>query len=51
MKQRMFTSNLVLAETHRLLLYRAGSEAALIALQKIEASPLVRIEFANSNLT
>jgi predicted nucleic acid-binding protein len=37
-----------LAEIHRLLLYRAGSKAAIAALEKIEASPLVRIEFANA---
>lgn len=47
MKQRLITSNLVLAEIHRLLLYRAGSKAAIAALEKIEASPLVTIEFAD----
>ena len=47
-RQRLFTTNLVLAEIHRLLLYRAGSRAAIAALEKIEASPLVRIEFANA---
>ena len=47
-KQPLFTTNLVLAEIHRLLLYRAGSRAAIAALEKIEASPLVRIEFANA---
>ncbi len=47
-KQRLFTTNLVLAEIHRLLLYRAGSSAAIAALEKIEASPLVRIEFATA---
>ena len=47
-KQRLITTNLVLAEIHRLLLYRAGSSAAIAALEKIEASPLVRIEFADA---
>ena len=47
-KQPLFTTNLVLAEIHRLLLYRAGSKAAIAALEKIEASPLVRVEFANA---
>jgi uncharacterized protein len=45
-KQPLITSNLVLAEIHRLLLHRAGSRAAATALQKIDESPLVRIEFA-----
>jgi uncharacterized protein len=44
-KQRLLTTNLVLAEVHRLLLYRAGIHAAVVALEKIEASPLVGIEF------
>jgi predicted nucleic acid-binding protein len=47
-KQPVFTSNLVLAEIHRLLLYRAGLKAAIIALERIEASPLVAIEFADA---
>jgi predicted nucleic acid-binding protein len=33
------------AEIHRLLLHRAGIRAAAVTLWKIEASPLVRIEF------
>jgi predicted nucleic acid-binding protein len=45
-KRQLITTNLVLAEIHRLLLYRAGIQAAATALAKIEASPLVRIEFA-----
>jgi uncharacterized protein len=45
-KRQLITTNLVLAEIHRLLLYRAGIQAAAAALAKIEASPLVRIEFA-----
>ncbi len=46
-KRPLITSNLVLAEIYRLLLYRAGSKAAITALEKIEASPLVTIEFAD----
>jgi predicted nucleic acid-binding protein len=46
-KQRMLTTNLVLAEIHRLLLHRAGIKAAVTALEKIEASALVDIEFAD----
>ncbi len=44
-KRRLLTTNLVLAELHRLLLHRAGIRAASVALDKIEASSLVRIEF------
>jgi len=47
-KRRLFTTNLVLAETHRLVLQRVGIRAAATALAKIEASPLVRIEFAGA---
>jgi predicted nucleic acid-binding protein len=42
---RLLTTNLVLAETHRLLLYRAGIAAAAAALDRIDASALVKIEF------
>lgn len=44
-KWRLLSTNLVLAEIHRLLLYRAGSRAAAAALESIDASPLVKIEF------
>lgn len=46
-KQQMITSNLVLAEIHRLFLHRAGTNAAVAALKKIEASRLVGIVFAD----
>jgi predicted nucleic acid-binding protein len=39
------TTNLVLAEVHRLLLFRAGIRPAVAALDRIEGSPLMRIEF------
>ncbi len=45
-KRLLLTTNLVLAEIHRLLLYRAGIKAAAAALDRIEASSLVKIEFA-----
>ncbi|MGD0101133.1 MAG: PIN domain-containing protein [Acidobacteriota bacterium] len=47
-KRQLFTTNLVVAETHRFFLHRAGTKAAAAALAKIEASPLVRIEFAGA---
>jgi uncharacterized protein len=47
-KRRILTTNMVLAEIHRLLLYRAGIQAAATALRKIESSPLVEIIFADA---
>ena len=47
-KKLLYTTNLVLAEIHRLLLYRTGSAAAAAALDRIESSPLVRIVFASA---
>ncbi|MCC6848211.1 MAG: PIN domain-containing protein [Deltaproteobacteria bacterium] len=41
----MLTTTLVLAEVHRLLLFRAGPRAAATALERIEASPIVRLVF------
>jgi uncharacterized protein len=43
---RLVTTNLVLAEVHRLTLFRAGLEAASRALDRIDASPSVTIQFA-----
>jgi predicted nucleic acid-binding protein len=43
---RLLTTNLVLAETHRLLLHRAGIRPAMWALDRFEASPLLTIVFA-----
>ena len=43
---RLLTTNLVLAEVHRFLLFRAGIQPALHSLRRIEASRLVSIEFA-----
>lgn len=41
----LLTTTLVLAEVHRLLLFRAGPRAAAMALDRIDASPLVRLVF------
>jgi uncharacterized protein len=44
-KKRILTTNLIIAEIHRLLLQRAGIQAAAAALQKIETSSLVDVTF------
>jgi predicted nucleic acid-binding protein len=38
----------VSAEAHRLLLFRAGPHAAATALDRVEASPLVRLVFPSA---
>lgn len=45
---RLLTSNLVLAEAHRLLLHHAGIRPAVSALDRFEASPLLTIIFADA---
>jgi predicted nucleic acid-binding protein len=47
-EQRMalVTTNLVIAEIHRLTLFRAGLEPAMRALERIDASPSVTVHFA-----
>jgi len=47
-RARLLTTNLVLAEVHRFILFRAGIQPAAQALGRIEASQLVAIEFATS---
>jgi predicted nucleic acid-binding protein len=42
---RLFTTNLVLAEVHRLLLFRAGPQAAATALARVDESALVTVTF------
>jgi predicted nucleic acid-binding protein len=42
------TTDLVLAEVHRLTLFRAGVQAAARALDRIDASPSVTVRFAGS---
>lgn len=45
----LFTTNLVVAETHRLTLHRAGVLPAQKILDRIGASPSVRIYFATAH--
>ena len=45
----LVTTNLIIAETHRLTLFRAGLEPASRALERIDASPSVAIHFATSD--
>jgi predicted nucleic acid-binding protein len=44
---RLITSNLVLAEVHHLLLFRAGIAAAVAALDKIATSRSVKLVLAS----
>jgi predicted nucleic acid-binding protein len=44
----LLTSNVVLAEVHRLTLFRAGTRPALRALEAIDASPSVTVHFADA---
>jgi predicted nucleic acid-binding protein len=48
-RQTMFTTNLVLAEVHRWLLFHAGIVPAAAALASIDATSLVRIEWATAD--
>jgi predicted nucleic acid-binding protein len=45
----LFTTNLIIAETHRLTLHRAGVQSALKALDRIAASASVTIHFATAD--
>jgi predicted nucleic acid-binding protein len=49
LRTRLVTTVVVLAEVHRLLLFRAGIRAAALALARVEANPLVAIEFVNGD--
>jgi predicted nucleic acid-binding protein len=44
----LLTTNLIIAETHRLTLHRAGIEAAMKALDRIAASASVTVHFATA---
>ncbi len=44
-KSRLITSQLVVAEVHRFLLFSSGIAAAAAALDKISASPSLTIEY------
>lgn len=45
----LVTTNLIVAEIYRLVLFRAGREPALRALDRIDASPSVTIHFAGAD--
>lgn len=45
----LVTTNLVIAEAHRLMLFRAGAEAALRALDRIDASPSVTVVYPTAD--
>ncbi len=45
---RLLTTNLVVAEVHRLLRARVGGRAAIRVLDRFEASPLTLVEFATA---
>lgn len=45
----LLTTNLVIAEIHRLTLFRAGLQAALRALERIDASPSVTVHFPTAD--
>lgn len=45
---RLVTTNLVIAETHRLTLFRAGVEPASRALDRMDASPSTSIHFPSA---
>jgi predicted nucleic acid-binding protein len=47
-RAKLFTSNLVIAEVHRFLLFRAGIRAAATALALIDGSQLVAVEHATA---
>jgi predicted nucleic acid-binding protein len=45
---RLVTTNLVIAEVHRLILFRVGVEAAARLLDRVGESPSVTVHFAGS---
>lgn len=47
-KLPLFTTDLVLAEVHRLLLFRAGIKPAAAALDVIDRSPSVSVQFSTA---
>jgi predicted nucleic acid-binding protein len=44
----LVTTNLIVAEVHRFLLYHAGIRPAALLLDRIDASDLLRIEFVTA---
>ena len=49
-KLPLLTTELVLAEVHRLLLFRAGIKPAAAALEVLDRSPSVSIQFSSTSL-
>ena len=47
-RTRLVTTNLVLAEVHRLTLFRAGVEAARRILDRLDASPSVTVHWESA---
>jgi predicted nucleic acid-binding protein len=45
---KLFTSQLVIAEVHRFLLFHVGIQAAAVALDRISASQALAIEYTTS---
>lgn len=45
----LVTTNLIIAEVYRLMLFRAGRVPALRALERIDASPAVTLHFATGD--
>ena len=44
-KRPLVTTNLVVAETHRLLVHRAGLQPGRLFLERLDASPVLRVCF------
>jgi predicted nucleic acid-binding protein len=47
-RARLVTTNLVLAEVHRLLLFRASVPAAATALDRLDSSPALTLTFPSA---
>ncbi|MBI4518992.1 MAG: PIN domain-containing protein [Deltaproteobacteria bacterium] len=45
---RLFTTNLIVAEVHRFILFHMGSQPASLVLDRINASPLLSVEFTTA---
>jgi len=45
---RLITTNLIVAEVHRFILFHVGIRAAALLLDRIDASPLLTIEFVTA---
>ncbi len=48
-RARLITTNLVVAEVHRLLLFRAGVQAASAALDRLASSPALTLLFLTAD--